>query len=320
MRKACNACSWPPNHATATQGTVVEVQLRGADGQPVEVDLNCTLDATVRGARWERVLVGRHQGISNAHHRQLRGTQVSASATVCAVNWLKRWRPWATWWPGWRTTSSTTPSLFVFGNMHCCSAYGAAAQYLDAVHARWNCNRCAAAAPATAHRQPAGRPPSLVEGTLEGAQRTNFIVAGLKRFAAVAPEEIALWNSTPWSNVAIHWVAPKGTAPGFLVRWQRADDCWVQGSEGRLLRVMMNLIQNAYDAATSVPNNTPALDITLQRDAQQVRLVFADNGTGIAPEHLGRIFDPFFTTKKGGGHRAGPVHQLRFGGANTAAP
>jgi two-component system sensor histidine kinase HupT/HoxJ len=141
--------------------------------------------------------------------------------------------------------------------------------------------------------------PSLVEGTLEGAQRTTDIVAGLKRFAAVAPEEIAPVELNTVVERAIHWVQ-KGTAPGFVVQWQRADDCWVQGNEGQLLQVMMNLIQNAYDAATSVPGNTPALDIALHHDTQQVHLVFADNGTGIAPEHLGRIFDPFFTTKEVG--------------------
>ena len=32
-----------------------------------------------------------------------------------------------------------------------------------------------------------------------------------------------------------------------------------------------------------------------------VAVWIADDGVGIAEEHLSRIFDPFFTTKKGGG-------------------
>jgi len=36
-------------------------------------------------------------------------------------------------------------------------------------------------------------------------------------------------------------------------------------------------------------------------EADAVRLVIADNGRGIEPEHLPRVFDPFFTTKLGRG-------------------
>jgi two-component system sensor histidine kinase HupT/HoxJ len=64
-----------------------------------------------------------------------------------------------------------------------------------------------------------------------------------------------------------------------------------------LLQVVMNLVQNAYDAASGRPDPAPALWIDEHVGDGRVRLAFRDNGPGIAAEHLGRVFDPFFTTK-----------------------
>ena len=135
-----------------------------------------------------------------------------------------------------------------------------------------------------------------MEGTLEGAQRTADIVNGLKRFSAVDREERTAVDLNGVIERAIHWVR-KGTAPSFEVQWTPGPPCTVQGSAGQLLQVMMNLIQNAYDAAAGVAGNLPALRISGECDGALTRLHFHDNGPGIAPEHLSRLFDPFFTTK-----------------------
>ena len=60
----------------------------------------------------------------------------------------------------------------------------------------------------------------------------------------------------------------------------------------------MNLIQNACDAASE--GTQPMLKISMTRGDNHVALQFADNGPGIAPEHLSKVFDPFFTTKSVG--------------------
>jgi hypothetical protein len=159
-----------------------------------------------------------------------------------------------------------------------------------------------------------------MEGTLEGAQGTADIVQGLRRFSAMDREERSAVDLNAVVERAIHWVC-KGTAPTFSVHWQPSEQpCWVQGSAGQLLQVLMNLIQNAYDAAAEFARQ-PALWISLQIAPQDVTLTLRDNGPSIAPENLGLVFDPFFTAKPvGPGYRAGLVDQLRHRRAARRAP
>jgi two-component system sensor histidine kinase HupT/HoxJ len=192
------------------------------------------------------------------------------------------------------------PISFVLGNVHVLQRYGARlSRYLEAVHAL-DLPPEIQALRQELRIDPLLRDlPSLMEGSLEGAQRTTDIVNGLKRFSTAAHEELSGVELNAVVERAILWVQ-KGTAPGFDIRWTRGTDCEVMGSAGQLLQVMMNLIQNAYDASSIDPENTPRLDITLTREGDRVVLRFADNGPGISDAHLSRLFDPFFTTKSVG--------------------
>ncbi|PRQ07654.1 Sensor protein ZraS [Enhygromyxa salina] len=62
-----------------------------------------------------------------------------------------------------------------------------------------------------------------------------------------------------------------------------------------LVQAVINLVLNAREAVLE----REGAEITVRTVAQQgqVWVDIADNGRGIAPEHLARIFDPFFTTK-----------------------
>jgi len=71
----------------------------------------------------------------------------------------------------------------------------------------------------------------------------------------------------------------------------------VLADPNQLQQVFLNLINNAQDAMVD-HHGKGQLTIRSRRVGNVVRVEFADDGPGIAPEHMGRLFAPFFTTKE----------------------
>jgi two-component system, NtrC family, sensor kinase len=65
----------------------------------------------------------------------------------------------------------------------------------------------------------------------------------------------------------------------------------------QLQQVFLNLITNAIDAHDGKPYGTIRITSKADDRGKRATLVFADTGSGIPRENLGKIFDPFFTTK-----------------------
>jgi signal transduction histidine kinase len=82
------------------------------------------------------------------------------------------------------------------------------------------------------------------------------------------------------------------------------DDLWLQGVPGWLDQLLTNLTDNAIVHAFKNGRRAGRMRITAVRAGDNLRVSVADDGPGIAAEHLDHIFDAFYTTRGNDG-RAG---------------
>ncbi len=271
-----------------------ELLLQGSKGVVMPVSLNCKPRYSSVGKLMGVVITGRPVGelrraysaLREAHDELKRAQQqLLQSEKMASLGRLV----------AGVAHELNNPISFVLGNVHALERYASRMRrYIDALHG-------GAPAPELAGLRKELRidrvledMPSLLEGTIEGAERTRDIVDGLKRFSAVDREENLRFNLVEVIQRAVHWVG-KATGERFQVRLDLPASLPLVGSAGQMQQVMMNLVQNAFDATADV--ECPKLEISGRVEGKELLLAFHDNGPGIAPDDLRRIFDPFFTTK-----------------------
>jgi two-component system, NtrC family, sensor kinase len=90
----------------------------------------------------------------------------------------------------------------------------------------------------------------------------------------------------------------------------------------KVLQILINLLRNAKYAMDAQSGQAKRLVARVGLGSpDKVRITIADNGVGIAPEHLTRIFNHGFTTKKDGhgfGLHSGANAAKEMGGTLTA--
>lgn len=187
------------------------------------------------------------------------------------------------------------PISFVLGNVHAMQRYTPRLKrYLDAVHQ--------GEAPETLDKLRVELRidhilddlAPLVDGAVEGAERTRDIVDGLKRFSAADRDANIEFDLVETIERSVHWVT-RAAPVNFKVVLDLPEQMTIFGSPGQIQQVITNLVQNASDATEGLPQ--PELVIKADVGADRVCVTFRDNGAGIPEQTMGRIFDPFYTTK-----------------------
>ncbi|HEX5393044.1 MAG TPA: ATP-binding protein [Rhodocyclaceae bacterium] len=269
-----------------------ELLLRGAGGQTVPVSLNCTPRYSAVGKMLGVVVTGRPVGELRRAYQALHQTHEELKRTQQQLLHSEKMASLGRLVAG-VAHELNNPISFVLGNVVALKRYVTRIDtYLEAVH---NHGSDAPQLRTSLRIDDILQDlPSLIEGTVEGAERTRDVVDGLKRFSAMDRNEREHFDLVPVIERAVHWVS-RAASEKFRIDMNLPDALPMEGSPGQLQQVVMNLVQNAADA--SAGRDEPTLRITGSIGDGRIVIDFHDNGTGIAAENLPRIFDPFFTTK-----------------------
>lgn len=271
-----------------------ELNLRANDGTAVPVSLNCTPRTNHRGARVGMVVTGRPLGELRRAYQALRETHEDLKRTQQQLLHSEKMASLGRLVAG-VAHELNNPISFVLGNAYALERYTKRIEtYLAAVHAqapRGHLERLRAELRIDRLLEDL---PSLIEGTLEGAGRTRDIVDSLKRFSALDQGAPQTFDLCAIVERSVYWVA-KAASDRFRIDLRLTEGGTVMGSPGQIQQVLMNLVQNAWDAMAD--QSQPCLTITARRTGDEIEVCFQDNGPGIDPGHLARLFEPFFTTK-----------------------
>lgn len=83
---------------------------------------------------------------------------------------------------------------------------------------------------------------------------------------------------------------------GIELRLKNLEGIYVRGHRGQLEQVVLNLINNSFDAIDHLPEKW--IEVCAQKVNGKVEIIFRDSGRGIPVSIKEQMMNPFFTTKK----------------------
>ena len=149
--------------------------------------------------------------------------------------------------------------------------------------------------------------PTRADQHLEMAEREVLRIADIAQQALGFVRDVSdakPLNISSTLDEVLQLYALKITTKKIVTRKEFDEQCEIRGFAGELRQLFSNLIVNAVDAMPIGGCLRLRVYRARERSGNQragVRVIFADNGTGISEADRARVFEPFFTTKKDSG-------------------
>ncbi|MCV6611980.1 MAG: ATP-binding protein [Amphritea sp.] len=270
-----------------------EIELIGRDGT-VPLSMNCSPRNNRRGRLVGMVMVGRPLGELQRAYKELNEAHAEVQLAQERLVQSEKMASLGRLVAG-VAHELNNPISFVYGNMHALQRYtDRLCTYFDAINEGHSREHLRAMREQMRLDKAIRDLNSLVDGTMEGADRVREIVNDLRQFSSTQISEKASFDMTHVIRTALHWIIKESRAPVEVID-NVPDQLTAFGHAGQIHQVVVNLIQNALDAMTDSETKR------LQLDAEicEGRMIFEvrDSGPGIEEEALSRLFEPFFTTK-----------------------
>ncbi len=138
---------------------------------------------------------------------------------------------------------------------------------------------------------------SLIEGTLEGAERIHNHVLNLSRYATPQRDVPREYDLAQTIRTAVAWVS-QTSGDAVPVDYRMPAELPVSGHSNAVHQILINLVQNAVDAVVDVTDARLEVVAGFDRDAVSVEV--RDNGPGLGDGDPERLFEPFVTSKPAG--------------------
>jgi signal transduction histidine kinase len=138
-----------------------------------------------------------------------------------------------------------------------------------------------------------------LEQILYTSERINRTIQGVREFVhqdeAVPYEEFSVKHLV---DDVLAFCGQRMKNHGVNLRFYGVDNYSLRGHKIQLEQVLLNLLNNAFDAIEFLPDKW--IELSVRQTENSIQIYVKDSGSGIPPETASRMMEAFYTTKKVG--------------------